>query len=139
MKLIITLLSSGILLFIAILNLNWAIGGKIMEKLSIAFVDGEEVKYKNKIHIIAFLTLLAFIFIILASNGYIKFITEVYLFKYGAFGIAFTFLARAYGDRNKYGLLKKIKSTDDAKLDTYIITPICIIISFLILSLIFLF
>lgn len=139
MKFVITYLLSFILLFIALLNLNWAFGSGFLNRFSKAFVENEEQKFKKVIHITAFIVLLIFAFIILIASGVIQLQMDNYIFKSGAFGIGLTFLARAYGDRKKYGILKTIKDTEEAELDSKFITPICIILSFLVFSIVLLF
>ena len=73
------------------------------------------------------------------SVGIVPYNGDLYLFKSGSIGIGFTFIARAFGDKNKFGIFKKIKDTEEAKLDSIFVTPICFVFGILIFSLVFLF
>lgn len=139
MKIIVISIVTLFFLVAGLFNLYWSLGGKLFKKLSKVFLDLEIDSYLRQIHFFAFLTFIAFAIIILITVGIVPYNGDLYLFKSGSIGIGFTFIARAFGDKNKFGIFKKIKDTEEAKLDSIFVTPICFVFGILIFSLVFLF
>jgi hypothetical protein len=51
------------------------------------------------------------------------------LFEIGCAGIAAVLLARAIGDRRYVGLLKHVRDTDFARRDTWLYSPLCLVLA----------
>ncbi len=54
-----------------------------------------------------------------------------WLFDAGIWGLSLIFLARTVGDLRTFGFFKKIASTSFARWDTWLYTPLCLLIALL--------
>lgn len=83
------------------------------------------------------LGLLSFAFVILGHIGVFELLYLNNAFKYGTWLIALIFFARAIGDFKYAGFFKKIKNTKFAFWDTRLYSPLCLLISILIMLVIY--
>lgn len=115
-------------IFLALLHLYWAFGGKWALWETIPHIDGKPAFHPNPIMMMGLTIALlgiASLFILLAWP------IEALLpwTRYIAWGFAGVFFARAMGDFKALGFTKKIKDTDFAYWDTRLYSPLCVLVA----------
>lgn len=126
---ILTFINIAILLVLAIIHLYWAMGGnRGIENAIPTTNEGKPLFEPGKIATLAVaLALICFAYFhygYLHSVDSMKRLTGYFLLAGGAL-----FLLRAIGEFNYTGIFKKIRHTQFAHYDTWIYTPLCILIS----------
>ncbi len=128
---IITILSLLLFLIFTILggfHFYWLFGGKWGVKKVFPTKENEEVTLSvpKFATLIVALVLMLFGLIYLHKSGFITFLVPNWLVNYGSWLIPFIFILRAIGEFNYVGFFKKIKSTEFAKADSKIFSPLCL-------------
>ena len=106
----------------------WLFGGKWGVRKVFPTKENEKITQSvPKIAtLIVALVLILFGLIYLHKSGYITFLVPNWLINYGSWFIPFIFILRAIGEFNYVGFFKKIKSTEFAKADSKIFSPLCL-------------
>ncbi|MEL6557168.1 MAG: DUF3995 domain-containing protein [Bacteroidota bacterium] len=124
------LFNTIIFFLLSMLHFYWVLGGKWALKDAVPYNEkGEKVLNPGKFDtLIVGIGLLLFAVFYLASSDLLEFALPAWLMKYGGWSISIIFLLRALGDFKYVGFSKKIKSTDFAKKDTQIYSPLCLLL-----------
>ncbi len=138
MKSILALIDILILAFIASIHFYWAFGGRRWNKLAVPSSSGSQQKplfTPGPLPTIAVaIGLICFAWILALKAGFINSsVLSDSAITYGSMGIAAIFFLRALGEFNYVGFFKKIKQTEFGKKDTLYYSPLCLLISFIIL------
>ena len=129
---------SIIFTFLSLVHFYWAFSGNLMQEYVIPELDSKKLFTPSKLMtIVVGLGLLSFAFIILGHIGVFELLYLESAFKYGTWIIAFIFLVRSIGDFKYVGFFKKIKDTKFALWDSRLYSPLCLLISALILLVIY--
>jgi len=127
-----------IFLLIALIHFFWALGGKWgFDKVLPTKENGERLFTPKRIH--SFLVGVGFMVIIFLLGEQLAPKSGVVIpyAEYLLYFIAAIFFLRAVGEFKYVGFFKKIKNTSFAKSDTWFFSPLCLLISILILMLIY--
>ncbi|HIP27935.1 MAG TPA: DUF3995 domain-containing protein [Sulfurovum sp.] len=115
-----------ILSILGLVHVYWGLGG--VQGLDVALPTNEkEELLLNPGKILTFL-----VAIVLLGFAYIAYMLQVSheaWITYAGWCLMVLFLLRAIGDFKIVGIFKKLKSTKFAKYDTWLFTPLCLVIS----------
>ena len=127
---ILSLILTITFLILALIHFNWAIGNEWGLNASLPTKEsGELIFSPRKIDSgIVGIALLTFSFFYLFKSGLIHMNLHP-IIEYTFWIIPTIFLLRAIGDFRYAGLFRKIKTTDFARADTKIFTPLCLMLS----------
>ncbi len=134
MTTVIALILFLIFLFISLIHVYWAFGGKWGSNTVLPTKSDNNTKVLNPTilsTLIVALGLLSFGLLILVVSGLIAFDIPEWINKYGLWIITSIFTLRAIGDFNYVGFFKKIKHTKFGKNDTKYFSPLCLTIGIL--------
>jgi hypothetical protein len=113
----------AILAALGAIHLYWAAGGSVGKDGAIPSVDGKPVFSPGSAG-----TALVGIALFVAA-GLITTSVSPIPFKVAAGLLAFIFCARAVGDFNYVGFFKRVKGSRFARQDTYLYSPLCVILA----------
>lgn len=133
MKAFAVYVSIGIFAFLSVIHIYWGLGGRWGYDTVIPVENGKPAINPSKgITLLLAAIFLLPIFIILGDIG--VFSTKFsYLYRVGIWGVFIAFLMRAIGNFKNIGFFKKNKGTKFAIYDTILFSPLCLLISLLIL------
>ena len=117
-----------IFIILCLLHAYWALGG-IWAWDSVIPPD---LEYPSKLAtwLVSFLLFLAML-IVLGKVGLWGKRFPRWAFKWGTWGVSTVFFMRSIGDFKYCGFFKKVTTTTFAHLDTWLFTPLCLLISLL--------
>lgn len=126
------ILTALIFAALAALHVFWAAGGTWGRAAAIpaAGVGGQRVLHPSPLGTLAVAAaLLATALVVLGRLGVWAVPLPGWFFKWAAWGIALVFLARAVGEFRYVGLFKRVRGTDFAFWDTWLFTPLCLLVA----------
>ena len=124
------LLLSAILAALSALHVYWASGGKWGSSVTVPTKAGKRPFNPGPVSTLAVAAaLLAAMFTILGRLGILGDMLPQWLFHLGSWAICVVFLARAVGDLNLIGFFKTTRGTPFARWDTWVYSPLCLLIS----------
>ncbi len=128
---IISLLLSAILLALGLLHFHWALGGKFGFDLAVPTREnGQRVLNPGKVDcVVVGMALVAFGAFYLIKSGVVDLTLMAWPFTYAGWVIPSIFLIRAIGEFRYVGFFKRVKTTDFAKQDTRLFSPLCLLIA----------
>jgi hypothetical protein len=108
------------------LHVYWAFGGRAARAAVVPTVEGRAVLSPSKTAtlVVAAIIGVSAVLVIGAVDGW----DPRLLFRVGCAGVAVVLLARAIGDRRYVGLLKRVRDTEFARRDTWIYSPLCLVL-----------
>lgn len=121
--------SAVILIFISLLHVYWAFGGRWGTSATFPVKEdgaSTEIVPPTLLTLIVAFFILFFSIILLAQSGYLPFYHADALTKWGSVLIASIFTLRAIGDFNYVGIFKRFKGTHFSKYDTWMYIPLCL-------------
>lgn len=136
MKIIIAITVLSILIFIVLVHIYWALGGKRWVNVALPKLESKENQPVFEPGILA--TLIVAGGLCLFALSILEIMTWVHISDwliYVAFGAAIIFLLRAIGEFKYVGFFKRVKGSDFAKMDTILYSPLCLFLSLTIFSL----
>ncbi|RDB04057.1 DUF3995 domain-containing protein [Runella aurantiaca] len=138
MKPILALIDILIFAFIASVHFYWAFGGRRLSTLAVPTSNGSQQKplfTPGPLSTMAVgIGLLCFAWILAVKAGFINSsLLSDSVITYISIGIAIIFFLRAIGEFKYVGFFKKIKQTEFGQMDTRYYSPLCLLISFIIL------
>ena len=122
-----------IFVFLSVVHLYWAFGGKNWKTATIPTNSNNKPLIKpGAFDCLAVAAgLLCFGFFIAARSGIIVAILPAWLSRWGLWVISAIFLLRAIGDFKYLGFFKTVKNTQFGKMDTIFYSPLCLLIGVL--------
>lgn len=131
MEVILNLIQGAIFIILSALHFHWAFGGDLwFNDVIPTDMEGKNVHNPGKIEsAVVGVGLLLFSSFYLIQMGYLDLSMPRWVSQYGGWIISTIFLLRAIGDFKYVGFAKKIKSTEFAKNDTSVYSPLCLAIS----------
>lgn len=129
--LILAYINAIILLLLAFLHFNWALGGKWGFENSLPSKEsGEKLFVPGKsASAIVGLGILVFACIMLTQTPIVTFQKLPWIERFGIWVVAAIFFIRSIGDFKYVGFFKSIKNTDFGKMDSKFYSPLCLFIS----------
>lgn len=134
MQSLLAALISAVLFVIGVIHIYWLLGGRHGMSIAVPTKNyTSELLFKPRPVGTAAVAVLFFAgaaFILMFAD-IIPDIGPASLPSIATWAIAIVFLARAVGEFHAVGLFKTIRNTHFARMDTYVYSPICLIVSFL--------
>ncbi|WP_345272293.1 DUF3995 domain-containing protein [Flaviramulus aquimarinus] len=127
---ILSILLSFVFILLGLIHFNWVIGGKFgfIESLPTKR-NGERVLNPKRIDsAIVGIVLIVFGLFYIFKSGLIAYHLPKWIMKYGSWLIPLIFILRAVGEFKYIGFFKSVKKTKFGKLDTKLLSPLCLII-----------
>jgi hypothetical protein len=112
---------------LAVVHVYWAFGGHRGGAAAVPTVGEQAVFSPSSAATLAVALLLAASAVIVIGGA--REWDPPVLFEIGCAGIAAVLLARAIGDRRYVGLLKRVRDTDFARRDTWLYSPLCLVLA----------
>jgi len=135
--------TSGILLAVvfAVLSLfhvYWALGGRFGSGVTVPVVGGVRTFNPSPLGTILVATaLLVAMLTILGHLGLLGDAIPGWVFRWSTCGIALVFFLRAVGDFRLVGFFKRASDTPFAYWDTWLFSPLCLVIAVIALTLVY--
>ncbi len=121
-----------IFIILSLLHAYWALGGTWALDSVLPSEEGNltPIEYPSKLAIwfVSFLLFLAML-IVLGKMGLWGKRFPRWIFKWGTWGLSIVFFMRSVGDFKDCGFFKEVTTTTFAYLDTWLFTPLCLLIS----------
>jgi len=115
---------------LSLLHLYWAAGGKFGIGVAVPTVGVKRVFNPSPLGTVLVATaLLVAMFTILGHLGLLGGAIPRWVFRWGTCGIAVIFLLRAVGDFKLVGFFKRASDTPFAYWDTWLFSPLCLVIA----------
>ena len=127
---IVSILLSFILIALGLIHFNWAIGGQFGFAESLPTKEsGESVLHPKKLDsALVGIGLTAFGIFYIFKSGLFEYNLPLWITNYISWIIPLIFLLIAIGEFKYIGFFKSIKKTDFGKLDTKLLSHLCLII-----------
>lgn len=130
MKNIIGILLATIFAILGALHVYWVFGGKSSSESVIPSVGGKLVFNPSPFAtMLVALALFTAMFVILGQTGFLGSLIPKKLFYFGTITISLLFFLRAIGEFRLVGFFKTINDTKFAYWDTWLFSPLCLLIS----------
>ncbi|QRG66015.1 DUF3995 domain-containing protein [Brevibacillus choshinensis] len=129
MKAAFILTSAAFLLFISLLHLYWAAGGKWGLEVAIPRTpsDSEHLFRPGKGATVAVaILILGAGYLLLAKSGFVPPLLPQQFLQWGCILCAAVFFIRAVGDFRYVGFFKRVRQTRFARIDTRLYSPLCV-------------
>lgn len=124
------ILLAGIFAVLSLLHLYWAAGGRRGHEATIPTSGGNRLFNPSTLAtILVAIALLSAMFVMLGRVGVLGALLPTRIFFYGAWGISVVFFLRAVGEFRYVGFFKRVRDTKFAQWDTWLLSPLCLLIS----------
>lgn len=122
---------AAVLLVLAALHVFWAFGGKTTTVAAIPEAEGRPLFTPSRASTLAVAVgLAAAALVALVQGGTVAVpFGQALLFRLGAGFLALLFAARAIGERRYLGFFKRVKGTGFATWDTWLFSPLCLLLA----------
>lgn len=123
---------------LSLLHLYWASGGRLGAGASVPTVGAKRVFDPSPLGtVLVAAALLVAMFIVLGRLGLLGGAIPRWVFRWGTCGIAAIFLLRAVGDFKLLGFFKRASHTPFAYWDTWLFSPLCLVIAVITFALVY--
>ncbi|MBI4851313.1 MAG: DUF3995 domain-containing protein [Acidobacteria bacterium] len=130
MKEILGVLLATIFAILGLMHTYWALGGMQVSETFIPSVNGKQVFTPSPfLTILVALALFMAMLVILGQVGFLGSFISKKLFYFGTATISLVFFLRSIGEFRLVGFFKKITDTKFAYWDTWVFSPLCLLIS----------
>jgi len=121
---------AGLLALLAAIHVYWALGGGWGSAVAVPTIGGKhQIDPGPVATVLVAIALLIAMLIILGQTGVLGRALPNWIFYWGALGISLVFLLRTVGDFRLFGFFKQIQGTAFALWDTWLYSPLCLLIS----------
>jgi hypothetical protein len=121
-----------ILAALSSLHAYWALGGKWGSTRTVPVIKGRRsISPTPRATWIVCGLLGIGVVLVMGKAGWIGTGPLPVLFDVGVWGLSLVFLLRTVGDLRTFGLFKKVTTSDFARWDTWLYTPLCLLIALL--------
>jgi arginine exporter protein ArgO len=127
--------SSGFLLaaifaVLGLFHIYWAAGGKSGQRVVIPNVGNKRAFNPSPLStILVAIGLFCAMFVILGQLGTLGERVPRWIFHLGTWGISIVFFLRAVGEFKLVGFFKRVRNTEFARWDTWLFSPLCLVIA----------
>ncbi|HEX8141670.1 MAG TPA: DUF3995 domain-containing protein [Pyrinomonadaceae bacterium] len=131
-------LLAAVLAVLSLFHIYWAIGGRMGSGATVPVVGGRQTFHPSPLGtmLVAAALLLA-MFTILGQTGLLGRAIPKWIFRWGTGGIASIFFLRAVGEFRLVGFFKRASDTRFAYWDTWLFSPLCLVIAVTALALLY--
>ena len=117
---------------LSLLHAYWALGGRSGSAYVVPVVNGQRSFNPTPLATWVVCGLLAIAVVLVAGKaGWIRTAPLSTIFDAGVWGLALVFVLRALGDLRTFGLFKNITGTPFSRWDTWLYSPLCLLIALL--------
>lgn len=121
---------AAVFALLATLHVYWAFGGRWGSGVAVPTIGGtRQIDPGPLATLLVAIALLAGMFTILGQTGLLGKAIPNWFFYWGTLGISLVFLIRSVGDFRLVGFFKQIQGTAFARWDTWLYSPLCLLIS----------
>jgi hypothetical protein len=121
-----------ILSALSLLHAYWALGGKWGRGYAVPTVHGRRAFEPSALATWAVCALLAIaVILVIGKAGWFGMGPLSELFNVGVWGLGLVFLIRTVGNLRTFGFFKTVKDSAFAHLDTWLYSPLCLLIALL--------
>ena len=124
----------AVLVFLSVLHVFWALGGRWGLAAAIPVVDGRPWLAPGPLGTLAVAGLLLLAAGLIAGRRFLQGSPWALVFSVGSWGVVAAFLLRAVGDLRVVGFFKQVRGTRFAELDSRLFAPLCVAIAGLALA-----
>jgi hypothetical protein len=119
-----------VFILLGALHVFWALGGRLGFGSAVPEVNGRRAFTPTPAATFAVaLALFAAAAVVLGRAGVLESFARADRFKWPVFILGFVFLLRAVGEFHLVGLFKRERRTSFARWDTFLFSPLCLVIS----------
>jgi hypothetical protein len=123
---------AGILGALSILHAYWALGGRLGSAYTVPVVRGQRAFEPGPFATWVVCGLLGLaVFVVIGKAGWVGRNTMPMIFEVGVWGLSIVFLLRAFGNLRTFGFFKTITGTPFARWDTWLYSPLCLLLALL--------
>ncbi|MGH9765574.1 MAG: DUF3995 domain-containing protein [Blastocatellia bacterium] len=121
---------AAVFAMLAALHVYWALGGRWGSGFAVPTIGGtRQIDPGPLATLLVAIALLAAMLTILGQTGLLGEAIPNWIFYWGTLGISVVFLLRSVGDFKLFGFFKQIQGTAFARWDTWLYSPLCLLIS----------
>ena len=132
------MLLAGIFAVLSALHIYWALGGRWGSNVTVPTVGGQRAFNPGPLAtVLVAAALLIAMLTILGQLGIWKVVVPRWIFFWGTCGISLVFFLRAVGDFRSVGFFKQASGSGFAYWDTWLYSPLCLLISLLAIAVAF--
>jgi hypothetical protein len=123
---------AAILGTLSLLHVYWALGGQWASAFTIPTISGRRMFNPSPLVTWAVAGVLALaVILVIGSAGWIPTGPLSSIFEAGVWGLSVVFLLRSIGNLRSFGFFKTIQSTPFAHWDTWLYSPLCLLLALL--------
>lgn len=127
------LLGSFIFTILGLWHLYWALGGSFAKDVAIPEVNNHPAFIPSATATaVVGIMLLSFALLVAATSGLVHIAVSGRILSWFCFALAIALLARAIGEFRLVGFFKQVRNSRFAQLDTFIYSPLCLLLSFIV-------
>ncbi len=127
MPTVIARLLAAALAALGLMHVYWALGGRAGKSAAVPEINGQRAFVPTRAGTLAVAAALLFAASVVAIAGGLFGVGEFKgFFRFLAYGLSATFIARAIGDFRLVGFFKRVRDTRFARLDTFVFAPGCL-------------
>ncbi|KAB2965390.1 MAG: DUF3995 domain-containing protein [Thermoanaerobaculia bacterium] len=120
---------AGVLALLAALHAYWATGGRRGWRIALPESGGRPlIQPSARDCLVVALALACAAFVVAAQGFGTPGVVPALLLRAACFGVGAVLLVRAAGDRRYIGFLKRVRGTRFARLDTWLYSPLCLLL-----------
>ncbi len=115
---------------LSLFHIYWALGGRLGSGVTVPTVGSQRTfePSANSTILVAVALLIAVV-TILGQLGFLGEIIPRWVFRWGTWAIALVFFLRAIGEFKLVGFFKEVRDTPFAHWDTWLFSPLCLVIA----------
>jgi hypothetical protein len=123
---------------LSMFHLYWAAGGTLGKRATVPEIAGKHAFNPSPVStILVAIALLIAMLIILGRLGVLGKSVPQWVFRWGTWGISVLFFLRAVGEFKLVGFFKLVRDTEFARWDTWLFSPLCLVIAVIAFALAF--
>jgi Protein of unknown function (DUF3995) len=123
-------LVAAIFAILGLLHIYWAMGGNFGSEVGVPTIEGKRA-FEPTVTATLLVATALFIamLVVLGQIGFLGKSIPPWIFRVGTFGISLVFLLRTIGNFKTVGFFKQIHDTPFAYWDTWLFSPLCLVIA----------
>jgi len=130
MKNILGILLATIFAILSLFHIYWAFGGRLETVAAVPTIEGKPVFEPSPFStFLVASALLCAMFVILGQIHLLGEFIPKWIFRWATLGISVLFFLRAIGEFKLVGFFKKVSDTPFAFWDTWLFSPLCLLIA----------
>jgi len=134
MAIVVARLVTAAMAALGLMHVYWALGGRVGKSVAVPEINGQRAFIPSRAGTLGVAAALFFAATVVAiAGGLFEAGGFRGVFRFLAFGLSATFVARAVGDFRLVGFFKAVRGTHFARLDTTVFAPSCLLLGLAVL------